>query len=205
MRESRNFKSLKMRRSFFILIVAMLVSTVNTMAQDVITLKNGDEIKAKVTEISASEIKYKRFENLDSTSIIIPIADVFFINYENGMREIINPAIEPSTEQPKANIPQNNSEQPFVVEEFTPAKVTHKEKNKKPQPAYNHTKFYLGATAGTAPRVKQENAKSFLYGLNFAYFFNYHSGLGVAFRHNWGSEGNYKNVSNYYDDYFRRE
>jgi len=59
-------------------------------AQDVITLKSGEEIKVKVTEISATEIKYKQFENLDGPTIVIEKAKVFAINYENGTREIIN-------------------------------------------------------------------------------------------------------------------
>ena len=82
-------------------------------AQDIITLQNGDEIKAKVTEISASEIRYKRFENLEGPTIVISRSDVFFINYENGMREIITPLDETPTsnttetkvvETPKAQI-----------------------------------------------------------------------------------------------------
>jgi len=59
-------------------------------AQDVITLKNGNEIKAKVEEISSTEIRYKRFENLQGPTIVITTSDVFFINYENGRREIIS-------------------------------------------------------------------------------------------------------------------
>jgi len=58
---------------------------------DIITLRNGDEIKARVTEISLTEIKYKRSDNLDGPTIIIPRAEVFAINYENGTREVINP------------------------------------------------------------------------------------------------------------------
>jgi hypothetical protein len=59
-------------------------------AQDIITLKNGDEIKAKVTEISGSEVKYKRFDNQNGPTVVIEKAKVFAINYENGTREVIN-------------------------------------------------------------------------------------------------------------------
>jgi len=62
----------------------------STNAQDVITLKSGEEIEAKVTEISATEIKYKRFDNLDGPTIVIEKVQVFAINYENGTREVIN-------------------------------------------------------------------------------------------------------------------
>ena len=63
-------------------------------AQDIITLKNGDEIKAKVEEISSTEVRYKRFENLQGPTIVVAKSDVFFINYENGRREVITPLEE---------------------------------------------------------------------------------------------------------------
>jgi hypothetical protein len=69
-------------------------------AQDVITLKNGNEIKAKVTEISSSEIKYKRFDNLEGPTVVVPKSDVFAINYENGTREVINAISSASSTAP---------------------------------------------------------------------------------------------------------
>jgi hypothetical protein len=78
----------------FVLLTAVLVAN----AQDIITLKNGNEVRAKVTEISSSEIKYKRFENLDGPTVVIAISDVFAINYENGTREVINPVTQSAPE-----------------------------------------------------------------------------------------------------------
>jgi len=74
------------------LIFMLFVSGMSVYAQDIITMRNGDEIKAKVTELSSSEIKYKRFENLEGPTIVIRRADVFAINYEDGRREVINTA-----------------------------------------------------------------------------------------------------------------
>jgi len=59
----------------------------NLSAHDVIILRNGAEIKAKVTEIALLEIKYKRFENLDGPVVVVPKSDVFAIVYENGTCE----------------------------------------------------------------------------------------------------------------------
>ena len=56
-------------------------------AHDVIILRNGAEIKAKVTEIALLEIKYRRVENLDGPVVVVPKSDVFAIVYENGTRE----------------------------------------------------------------------------------------------------------------------
>jgi hypothetical protein len=73
-----------------LILIFLLMGAVSVMhAQDMITLKNGDEIKAKVTEISSTEIRYKRFDNLDGPVVVIPKADVFAINYENGTRDVI--------------------------------------------------------------------------------------------------------------------
>jgi len=84
----KNRKNLIGRANFFIL--TLFLSCISICAQDVITLRNGDEIKAKVTEISSNEIKYKRwFEKSDGPTIVISSADVFFIDYEGGTREII--------------------------------------------------------------------------------------------------------------------
>jgi len=84
-------KSLKNRVKLFIFILCISgISGISVYAQDVITMRNGDEIKAKVTEITSSEIKYKRFENLDGPTVSVRRADVTAIVYENGTREAIS-------------------------------------------------------------------------------------------------------------------
>jgi len=65
------------------------ISTTN--AHDVITMLNGYEIQAKITEVSTSDIKYKRFDNLEGPTFVILRKDVFAINYTNGTRDVINP------------------------------------------------------------------------------------------------------------------
>jgi hypothetical protein len=59
----------------------------NSSSQDYIFKKNGDEIKVKVVEILKSEVKYRKFDNLNGPIYSIDIADVFIIKYENGTRE----------------------------------------------------------------------------------------------------------------------
>jgi len=58
-------------------------------ALDLIILKNGNIIDGKVTEITPTEIKYKRANHLDGPTIVININDVLSIRYENGMTEVI--------------------------------------------------------------------------------------------------------------------
>jgi len=70
-------------------------------AQDMIILKDGNMIEAKVMEISSSEIRYKRFDHLDGPTIVIPSANVLSIKYENGTYEIINAGAMPKQENTK--------------------------------------------------------------------------------------------------------
>lgn len=64
---------------------------------DVLSLKNGEEIKGKVVEVSQTEIKYKKCDNLDGPLYIIPKSDVAKIKFSNGTTEVIN-AISPKDE-----------------------------------------------------------------------------------------------------------
>jgi len=66
-------------------------------AQDLIILRNGNIIEAKVTEISPTEIRYKRANHLDGPTVIVPVRDVLSIRYENGMTEVMNPGAGAAT------------------------------------------------------------------------------------------------------------
>lgn len=57
---------------------------------DIIMLKNGDEIEAKVTEIGSSEIKYKQCNNQEGPVFTIIKQDVFKIKYANGTSTLIS-------------------------------------------------------------------------------------------------------------------
>ncbi|NDK57625.1 hypothetical protein [Pontibacter fetidus] len=60
-----------------------------TQAQDILTKRNGDELQVKVQEITLTEVKYKRFDNLQGPLISILKSDVFMIKYENGSKMVI--------------------------------------------------------------------------------------------------------------------
>ena len=62
-------------------------------AQDVIVKKDGNTITSKVTEITSSEIKYKKFSNQNGPTYTIGKNEVNYINYENGERETINASV----------------------------------------------------------------------------------------------------------------
>ena len=88
----------------FLFVLAISGFNNISFAQDVIMLKNGDEINAKVIEIGISEIKYKKFEAQGDTLVVIPKTNVFMIKYENGTKDVINKISKPkSSSQKKSN------------------------------------------------------------------------------------------------------
>lgn len=77
-------------KRFTVITFLLIFSTHFVYAQDVMTLQNGDDIKAKVLEIGISEITYKKWENLEGPSYHINKTDVFRITYKNGTKEVIS-------------------------------------------------------------------------------------------------------------------
>ena len=71
----------------FLFLAAIICSLA---AQDLIVLKNGNMIEAKVLEISPTEIRYKDSSNLNGPTIVIPANSVLSIRYENGTSQVIN-------------------------------------------------------------------------------------------------------------------
>lgn len=56
-------------------------------AQDVIVKQDGSTILSKVLEIGTSEIKYKKWDNLEGPTYTINIKDIQTLNYQNGTKE----------------------------------------------------------------------------------------------------------------------
>lgn len=69
-------------------------------AQDIIVKQNADELKARVTEITETHVKYRNHSNPSGPVYSIPKSEVFVIRYENGSRETFageTAAAEPQT------------------------------------------------------------------------------------------------------------
>ena len=62
----------------------------NCFGQDIITYKNGDELKVKVTEVAPTEIQFKKFDNPDGPVYTEPRTNIFMIKYENGSKEVFS-------------------------------------------------------------------------------------------------------------------
>lgn len=68
----------------------VLLSMMTAKAQDIITKKNGDDIKSKIIEVGTNEIKYKLYDEPDGATYILRKNDILLITYETGRREVFN-------------------------------------------------------------------------------------------------------------------
>jgi hypothetical protein len=72
------------------LLLAMFcaVAAQTLWASDAIFLLDGSEIEAQVSEITQTEIKYKKVSNLNGPLYTMPKDAVFMIKYENGEKDV---------------------------------------------------------------------------------------------------------------------
>lgn len=77
-------------KHFTILLTLFVVTTLNSISQDIITPKKGDDIEAEIIEISLAEIQYKKFNNLSGKTFRILKSEVLSVQFANGVKQTIN-------------------------------------------------------------------------------------------------------------------
>ncbi len=100
----------------FIASLLYLIPFNHCFSQDMIIQRSTDEIPAKVIEVTTTEIKYKRLDNLEGPTFIIPKSDVFMIRYANGTNDIFyadNPGTETASES--SPLPEPKTEQVIPI------------------------------------------------------------------------------------------
>ncbi|MGN1221345.1 MAG: hypothetical protein ACI4TU_10460, partial [Candidatus Cryptobacteroides sp.] len=83
-------------KRILIILSALCVCAATASAQDVITKKNGEDIKAKVLEIDNSNVKYKLFDEPNGVTYTMPKSQILMIRYESGRNEVFNTASAPN-------------------------------------------------------------------------------------------------------------
>ena len=63
-------------------LIAIIASIGLANAQDVVIMNNGDEIRAKVLEITSDEVKYRLYEEPDGVIYSVWKSDILMIHYE---------------------------------------------------------------------------------------------------------------------------
>lgn len=80
-----------------------IMSSLVIRAQDNIIKRNGEEIKAKILEITPTMIKYKRTDYLDGPIISVLKSDILMIRYKNGTKDIFYEEKQANQEKSKKN------------------------------------------------------------------------------------------------------
>ena len=115
---SKNGASLKSQTSrrnimqkTFLFFAVFCVCVVSAFAQDVITLKNGDEIQALVQEIGESDVKYKKFDNPNGPNYTLKKSEIFMIRYANGSKDVFNKVLDnpPAVKEDSVSAEKANS------------------------------------------------------------------------------------------------
>jgi hypothetical protein len=74
------------------------------IAQDKLYKPDGSVIDAKITEVSQSEVKFKKLNNLDGPTFVIQKSELLMIVYSNGETEVITKEEEEENRKEKDEI-----------------------------------------------------------------------------------------------------
>lgn len=69
-------------------MLLMLLVTMAVAAQDVIVKKDGSTILSKVVEVSETQVKYKKFSNLEGPTYVVSVSELTGIDYQNGEKDV---------------------------------------------------------------------------------------------------------------------
>ena len=79
----------------FMLLATFVMAIYVTNAQDVIVLRNAEEIQAKVTVVAQNQVTYKRWSNLEGPTYTIDKSQIFYIKYQNGDKDVMGTTCTP--------------------------------------------------------------------------------------------------------------
>ncbi|NDK57626.1 hypothetical protein [Pontibacter fetidus] len=83
-------------KKYLLLLLYCLLAQMAT-AQDVIVKINGDELKARIQEITTSDILYLSADTTDTLNYKLAKAEVFMIRFANGTKEVFTENLPPET------------------------------------------------------------------------------------------------------------
>jgi len=118
----KNHRSRRKIKSFTLLAFIVFFGF-RAMAQDVIVLKNSDEIKALVQEVGTEYVKYKKFDNQSGPVYNVAISEIFMIKYENGSKDVFTNSTVPTAKTPSTPIVEQQNTQNQVETTFEPLTI----------------------------------------------------------------------------------
>ena len=107
--------SLSMKKQ--IILTMLSLSALNVAAQDIIVMKNGDEVEAKVTKVGTTEVEYHKWSNQDGPVYSVAKSDVFMVKYKNGEKDVLTKPQQKATMPQSLNLfhPHQNMQKPFLL------------------------------------------------------------------------------------------
>ncbi len=78
-----------MKKLYFFFVI-LSFAAVSSYAQDTIVFRNGDEVQAKILEVSDTEMKYKLWINQNGPIYTKRISDIVMVKYDGGYKEEYN-------------------------------------------------------------------------------------------------------------------
>ena len=87
----------KILRKTWLIFFTLCCYIAGAFAQDVITLKNGEDIESLVQEIGDVDIKYKKFDNPNGPNYTMKKAEIFMIRYANGTKDVFLESTQPQS------------------------------------------------------------------------------------------------------------
>jgi len=176
-------KSRKSRGNFKLvtLLAFFILFSFRAVAQDVIVLKSGDEIKSLVQEVGTEYVKYKKFDNQTGPVYNVAISEIFMIKYANGSKDVFNEPAKPQETKTEQAVQQ-------------PIKEEVKQKSQKQQQmpvnlSFESGKVYSGGNVLTNEQVRNilmSNDSEMNTNANY-YYTSGCSQLGIA--KSWGHAG----------------
>ncbi len=107
----------------FCLILSLCLSSL-IYAQDVIVLNDGSSIISKVVEVGSTDVKYKRWSNLEGPTYTLKITEILSVNYQNGEKESFSERSQQIQEEELSSLMSSNQ----IKTEINSANRLEKEK-----------------------------------------------------------------------------
>lgn len=101
--------------SRIILAAIFVLFSIAVNAQDFMHFSNGEVLRVKVTEVGTSEIRYKKFDNLNGPDYVVNKSEVQMIKYQNGQIDVLSGR----SEEGRVNVVP--AENPKVIYEEAPS------------------------------------------------------------------------------------
>jgi hypothetical protein len=139
-------------------------------AQDVIITLEGDEISARVIEVSAKNVKYRETGHVATDTL--PKSKIFMIKYENGEKDVFGETVE--SESKEVRPPAPGPRQPRT----TPQQPRTAPRQPPPAPR----RGYVGFGFGPAYMADESSDDAGIqFNINFGYLISRHVGINTSF------------------------